>query len=595
MIDTPKKNDDMGNLWQNCMDAYSKNCETIMDLSNTFMNAVPNYCKGTYNYNKEFMDTFQKVVTNFSKVQSNNGKNIEEEEVSKDYMELLKFNMQVSKKALSSTMSMANDYFAKKLNETWTAWLNTMTNNGKEGISEYSDRQAKILNRVVNEYPKAIKDIKNDYGFHFDEAGYEKVAETDHFLLYQVLPNDKNVKADKNKKPIMLIPPYVLGANILAFLPKERKSLAHSYANKGFPTYVRIVKDIDITPAVQIMTPEDDLKGIKYFLELIVKRNNKKATLLGVCQGGYFALIAALSGEVDNLIDALVTFVAPIDGTKSEGFNDYLNAIPDEFHGLEYAYKKLPSGNKVIDGKIISWIFKIKSIQNESPLINFYKDLMMFDKEEIPEIRSTAAAINHWLLYDKADLPPEIIKYSFTAYTEPILENGTLPVTCMGKKLNFKHITEKNIKFMICIAEKDDLVERAASIAPADYVDVEITEFPKGHVAMMTSWTNPNSKFPLHERWGEKNEIRGPVRLQMDMDEEIDKKAKVNKTPAVKKVASPQKKQPLKRPAVKKTANITGAKSVTKAVASRKAAQRKASSTVKSTTNTVKKKTEEKK
>jgi poly(3-hydroxyalkanoate) synthetase len=524
MTDTPKKDGDISTSWNDCMSLCSKNFETMMDFSNTFMNAVPNYYKGTYNYNKEFMETFQKVAMNFSKVQSGKEDNSEEEEVSKDYMELLQFNVRLSEKALSSTMSLANDYFGKKLNESWNAWLNTITNNGKEGISEYTDRQAKILNRVVNEYPKAIKEIKKDYGFHFDEPGYEKIAETEHFYLHQVLPNDKGIKADKNKKPIMLIPPYVLGANILAFLPKERKSLAHAYANKGFPTYIRTVKDIATTPAVQVMTPEDDLDGIKYFLKKIKERNSKKATLLGVCQGGYFALIAALSGEIDNLIDALVTFVAPIDGTKSEGFNDYLNGVPDEFHGLEYAVKKLPDGNDVIDGKIISWIFKIKSIEKESPLITFYKDIMMFDKPEIPEIRSTAAAINHWLLYDKTDLPPKIINYSFTAYTDPITKDGTLPVTIRGKKLNFKHITEKNIKFMICIAEKDDLVEKAASTAPADYLDVEITQFPKGHVAMMTSWTNPNSEFPLHGRWGENNEVRGPVRLQMDMDEEADKK-----------------------------------------------------------------------
>ena len=549
MVDTPKKDGDMVAPWKDCMDMYSKNFEAMMDFSGTFMGAA-NYYKGTYNYNKDFMDTFKKVITNFSKVQSDKGKIEEDEEVSKDYMELLQFNMQLSEKALSSTMSMANDYLGRKLNETWNAWLNTLTNNGKEGITEYTERQAKILNRVVNEYPKAIKEIKKDYGFHFDEPGYEKVAETEHFDLYQVFPNDKGVKTDKNKKPILLIPPYVLGANILAFLPKERKSLAHAYANKGFPTYIRIVKDIDITPAVQVMTPEDDLKGIKSLLETIKARHAKKATLLGVCQGGYFALIATLSGEIDNLIDTLVTFVAPIDGTKSDGFNAYLDGIPGEFQGLDYALKKLPNGNEVVDGKIISWIFKIKSIENESPLITFHKDLMMFDKLEVPEIRSTAAAINHWLLYDKTDLPPEIIKLSFDSYTKGISKDGTLPVTVMGKTLNFKHIAEKNIKFMICIAKKDDMVEKAASTAPSDYLDVEITQFPKGHVAMMTSWTNPKSDFPLHGRWGKNNEVRGPVRLQMDMDEEADKKAA---KPAPIRKPAPVKKTALAKKPVAKT------------------------------------------
>ena len=574
MADTPKKKDDTANPWKESMDIYTKNIEKMMSFPNVFMGGAPSGNEGDYDSKTiDFMNTFQKIVSNFSKVESGKEKSRDDEKVSKDYVELIKFNMQLSGKTLSGTTTEINDYYGRKLSETWNAWLNTFTGNGKEGITEYTDRQTKILNRVVNEYPLAIKEIRKDYGFHFDEPGYEKVTETDHFDLYQVFPNDADVEIDKKRKPILLIPPYVLGANILAFLPKEGKSLAHAYANKGFPTYIRVVKDITTTPEVQLMTPEDDVKGIKAFLEAIKARHTKKATLLGVCQGGYFALLATLSGEIDNLIDTLVTFVAPIDGTKSTGFQAYLNSIPEEFHGLDYALKKLPNGNEVIDGKIISWIIKIKSIENEAPLINFYKDLKMFDKPVVPEISSTAAAINHWLLYDQADMPPEIIKCSFVSYNEPISSDGTLPVSVMGKKLNFKHITDKKIKFMICIAEKDDLVEKGASTAPANFLDVEITRFPKGHVAMMTSWTNPKSKFPLHGRWGENNEIRGPVRLQMDIDEEIDKKntkpnpvnkvssskkpaAKITKPVAkVKKtaVASPRKQATVKSPKKPKT------------------------------------------
>jgi hypothetical protein len=46
-------------------------------------------------------------------------------------------------------------------------------------------------------------------------------------------------------KPVLIIPPYVLGANILGFLPGEQRSYAHCFANQGFPTYIRILKAID--------------------------------------------------------------------------------------------------------------------------------------------------------------------------------------------------------------------------------------------------------------------------------------------------------------------------------------------------------------
>ena len=68
----------------------------------------------------------------------------------------------------------------------------------------------------------------------------------------------KGIKVKERSKPILIIPPYVLGVNILGFLPGEGKSYVHAYANQGIPTYVRVLKDIETTPAVQTMTGEDD-------------------------------------------------------------------------------------------------------------------------------------------------------------------------------------------------------------------------------------------------------------------------------------------------------------------------------------------------
>ena len=126
-------------------------------------------------------------------------------------------------------------------------------------------KQARLMELVVHEYPQAIRGIEPEYGFHFDDGNYVKTAETDRFCLYQVLPWDKSVQVRKKGKPIVIIPPYVLGANILAFLPGEGKSFVHCFANQGIPTYIRIVKDIYTNPAVQDMTGEEDLPGYQIF------------------------------------------------------------------------------------------------------------------------------------------------------------------------------------------------------------------------------------------------------------------------------------------------------------------------------------------
>jgi hypothetical protein len=60
-------------------------------------------------------------------------------------------------------------------------------------------------------------------------------------------------------------------------------------------------------------------------------------------------------------------------------------------------------------------------------------------------------------------------------------------------------------------------VEKETALAPIDYIDAEVTVFPKGHVAIATSWSHPNSACALHTRFGDKN-YRGPVRYQLDLD-----------------------------------------------------------------------------
>jgi hypothetical protein len=106
---------------------------------------------------------------------------------------------------------------------------------------------------------------------------------------------------------------------------------------------------------------------------------------------------------------------------------------------------------------------------------------------------------------------------SFASFTTPITNDGTLPVRLFGKDLNLKRIKEKKIPWQICYGEKDDLVESPAALAPLDYIKVETTPFPKGHVAIATSWSHPGSEYPLHGTFGENNRYRGPVKFHLDL------------------------------------------------------------------------------
>ncbi|MGO9691241.1 MAG: metal transporter [Syntrophobacteraceae bacterium] len=442
-----------------------------------------------------------------------------------DFMELLLFEMELVAKGAMADMSAMSKYHTREMSEALAAVRNTLLEKSDGDLVHYSERQLRLMDTVVNVYPEAVREIVSEFGFHLDNGGYVKIAETDRFELYQVLPTDKNTEVRENGKPVMIIPPYVLGANILAFLPGENRSYVHAFANQGIPTYIRLVKNIDINPGVQIMRGEDDVLDTRYFSEKLVARHGRPVTLNGYCQGGFMAVLGVLSGELDGLVDALITCVAPLDGSRSKGLVEYIEHLPPHFRDLGYALKTLPNGNMVVDGKLMSWVYKLKSIEKESPMSTFYRDIMMFDADAkiTPKINKVAAAMTHWLTYDITDIPVEITRLSFDSYTKPVAADGTLPVRLFGRSLNFKRIKEKGTKWLLCIAEKDELVDESAALAPLDYVDAEVTTFPKGHTAIAVTWSSPASACAVHMNYpkapGATAISRGPVRFQLDLEE----------------------------------------------------------------------------
>jgi hypothetical protein len=266
-----------------------------------------------------------------------------------------------------------------------------------------------------------------------------------------------------------------------------------------------------------VMTGEDDCLDTKLFLEKVKAAHGRPVTLCGYCQGGFTASVNYLSGELDGLVDALITSVAPLDGTRSKSLADFLAQIPKRFEDIGFAIKTLPNGNRVVNGKLMSWVYKLKSLEKDNPIIAFYRDLKLFERNL--KINTTAAAINYWLLYDQTDLPLEICKMSFDSYTIPVAQDGTLPVTLFGRPLNFNRVKEQGIKWLICVAEKDDLVEKESALAPLDWVEAEVTVFPKGHVAIATSWSLPTTECSLDRCF---LNYRGPVRYQLDLEAETD-------------------------------------------------------------------------
>jgi hypothetical protein len=512
---------------------YAFSPQLLLTLNTDLLEAFLNTSKsrwfqflGMMRYSSGFMAPFWSVLKNWSnggETFSNGGASWEK---SLDFIELLLFEAQLTTRGAWADMSAMSQYHFREMSDVLTATQNTLLEKKDGDLVHYSARQLRLMDTVVNAYPRAVREIQSEYGLHLETDGYVKAAETERFELYQVLPTDKKVQVREHGKPILIIPPYVLGANILAFLPGEHRSYIHAFADRGIPTYIRLVKNIDKNPAVQLMRGEDDVLDTRYFSEKLLERHGRAVTLNGYCQGGFMAVLGILSGELDGLVDALTTCVAPLDGSRSKGLVEYIEHLPHRFRDLGYATKVLPNGNRVVDGKLMSSVFKLKSIEKESPLFSFYRDIKMLDAgaQKAPVISKAAAAITHWMTYDITDIPLEITRLSFESYTKPVEKDGTLPVKLFGRSLNFKRMKDKGIKWLICIAEKDELVEEPSALAALDYVDAEVTRFPKGHTSIAVSWSSPASECALGMKYDKApcatDNSRGPVRFQLDLEEE---------------------------------------------------------------------------
>lgn len=473
------------------------------------------YVEGMNGYNEDFFVPLLMATENFSKVEAHRFLERQPAENFQAYSDMFSMNFNLLADYNHGILKSLGNYSLQQMERFYSAWHATFFNSKEDGIKEYFADHEKALRRVLEEYPQAITKIEPEYGFHFERYPDSLVAETERFYLYQVRPLAKDVTTDDSMKPIVIVPPFVLGANILAFLPNEQKSYAHAFANKGIPTYIKIMKDIDSHEAVQTMSLEEDTLDTKYFCEKVKAKHGRAVTLNGYCQGGFSVLCSILTGRLDGLVDALITCVAPMDGTRSKGLGKFLDSLPKPFNDLAYGCKVLPNGNKVANGDLMGWVYKLKSMEDSGPLVAFIRDIMMLN---VPgaAISKTVAALNYWLQNERSDLPMSVTEMSFSSYNVPITKDGELPIKIFGESLNFKSLNEKKIPWLICYGERDDLVEKEVALAPLDYTKAEVTPFPKGHVAIATSWSHPDSVCPLDGVFG-KGKHRGPVRFHLDM------------------------------------------------------------------------------
>ena len=150
-------------------------------------------------------------------------------------LEVLEHSQALISKGMMAAQEKLTGYLFDQFEEGMNALFNTVYDQEGEKIADFVRREAEVMESVAN-FSEQIEKIKDEFGFHFNSENYKLVHETDTFQMYQVLPIKKGVKVRDELKPVLLVPPYMLGVHILSFLPFEDKSYSHSFANEGITT-----------------------------------------------------------------------------------------------------------------------------------------------------------------------------------------------------------------------------------------------------------------------------------------------------------------------------------------------------------------------
>jgi polyhydroxyalkanoate synthase len=223
----------------------------------------------------------------------------------------------------------------------------------------------------------------------------------------------------------------------------------------------------------------------------------EKVSILGYCWGGIFALIhVALHPEqIRNLVLMAVPIDFSTDDTILSQWSkaiDLVDPIIDEFGHL--------------DGRVLDLGFMMRN----PPRYGFDKYLKLFQRAYDWDFVDTFIDVERWL-YDTPPIPgvlfSQIIKDCYRANKLQAMSDGKNTFQLMDSEGNMKKVDiQKNITMPVLsvIAQKDDLVSPASSLAINDYIsskDKAVLENPGGHVALCISDNAHKKLWPEVAKW----------------------------------------------------------------------------------------------
>jgi hypothetical protein len=324
--------------------------------------------------------------------------------------------------------------------------------------------------------------------------------QTPHFKVFEITPDhdaDEGLAGTPREKvkPMVFFLPAVLGSDVGALTDKI--NMLKYFTNKGIPVYIADLKPVDSTQAVQTMGIDEYTADMALITAKTAEKHGKPTTVVGYCMGGSLTTIAILSGELKS-VDATFRIVAPGGG---EGmFDDLLALVPPEYSGTKAAQKKLPSGNKVIDGLSLQ---RVISDVDETvlPATSQYIDTITRTFKNVQKgktgISEKGAAIQYFLNGGPAGRPPNIpvglTDMCFLLAHDKVADDGSTTIHIKGNIVNFRKLP-KNLRIVNFLGSKDNVTRISDSVGPMhkhledEYKSGQIQDVikPVGHLAFAT-------------------------------------------------------------------------------------------------------------
>ncbi|MGD9104873.1 MAG: metal transporter, partial [Desulfobacterales bacterium] len=159
-----------------------KNVSAVYQL----INATQSYLTGLSKYAGDFMIPYLISTSYFKKVEDEKLSRTSPLDSLAAYLKLLDFNLNIFNRGFWGGLESINGYAQFEMGSFMAAVYNTFLNMEGEDLYAFAERQARLMDLVVNVYPQAIQAIEPEYGFHFERGEHKLMAETDHFYLYQI-------------------------------------------------------------------------------------------------------------------------------------------------------------------------------------------------------------------------------------------------------------------------------------------------------------------------------------------------------------------------------------------------------------------------